>query len=116
MKKVMMIFVAMSFASMIMLSCTQKAEDIKLSNLKTACDYIDAMEKISDAAIKTKGDKSKGDLSQEDKNYLKVLKNKIEDIGGSAKKKYTPKEFQECSNYEIAIDKIKKAMDIIDGR
>ena len=112
----MMIFVAMSFASMIMLSCTQKAEDIKLSNLKTACDYIDAMEKISDAAIKTKGDKSKGDLSQEDKNYLKVLKNKIEDIGGSAEKKYTLAELEECSNFEIAIDKIKKARAIIKGR
>ena len=105
----MMIFGAISFASMIMVSCTEKAEDIQLSDLKTVCDYVDAMEKVSDAAIKTRGDKSLEDLSQEEKNYLKVLKAKAKDIGKAAEKKYTNKEVKECSNYEIVKDKAKKA-------
>ena len=109
MKKVMMIFGAISFASMIMVSCTEKAEDIQLSDLKTVCDYVDAMEKVCDAAIKTRGDKSLEDLSQEEKDYLKVLKAKAKDIGKAAKKKYTEKEAKECSNFERMDAKGEKA-------
>ena len=48
----MMVIIAFSFASMTMLSCTQKAEDIKLSDLKTACDIVNALIKVADAGIK----------------------------------------------------------------
>ena len=48
MKKVMMVIIAFSFASMIMSSCTQKAEDIKLSDLKTACEIVSALIKVAD--------------------------------------------------------------------
>lgn len=54
MKKVMAILGVALFTSMIMLGCTQKPENIKLSDLKTACDYIDALEKCGDAIIKLK--------------------------------------------------------------
>ena len=48
MKKVMMVIIAFSFASITMLSCTQKAEDIKLSDLKTACEIVSALIKVAD--------------------------------------------------------------------
>ena len=101
------------FTSMIMLGCTQKPENIKLSDLKTACDYIDALEKCGDAIIKLKkpaltryqeGGKSLEDFSQE----IKVLQEKIEVIGKAGDKKFTKDEFNECPSFDRIKEKMNK--------
>jgi hypothetical protein len=115
MKKVMMVIIAFSFASMTMLSCTQKAEDIKLSDLKTACDFVSAMGKIADAQIKNDKDSNasieKGTWSEESsKNanaYREVLKNKLQEITEAAGKKYTEIEAKECPDFQMLEKKFK---------
>lgn len=128
MKKVMMVIIAFSFASMTMLSCTQKAEDIKLSDLKTACDIVNALIKVADAGIKweEKYDKEiKEDDFDSEKEELEiyqkrikekeeklwaereVLKEKLKEIAEVAEKKYTAAEIRECPNFEIVEKKLK---------
>ena len=101
------------FTSMILLGCTQKPENIKLSDLKTACDYIDALEKCGDAIIKLKklaliryqeGGNSLEDFSQE----IKVLQEKIEVIGKAGDKKFTKDEFNECPSFDRIKEKMNK--------
>ena len=113
MKKVMAILGVALFTSMIMLGCTQKPENIKLSDLKTACDYIDALEKCGDAIIKLKktaltryqeGGNSLEDFSQE----IKVLQEKIEVIGKAGDKKFTKDEFNECHSFDRIKEKMNK--------
>ena len=113
MKKVMAILGVALFTSMIMLGCTQKPENIKLSDLKTACDYIDALEKCGDAIIKLKklaliryqeGGNSLEDFSQE----IKVLQEKIEVIGKAGDKKFTKDEFNECPSFDRIKEKMNK--------
>ena len=96
-----------------MLGCTQKPENIKLSDLKTACDYIDALEKCGDAIIKLKklaliryqeGGNSLEDFSQE----IKVLQEKIEVIGKAGDKKFTKDEFNECPSFDRIKEKMNK--------
>jgi hypothetical protein len=107
MKKLMTILIVALFTSMIMGSCSQKPENIKLSDLETACDYVDAMEKCGDAMIKVMENKKREDLSQEDKDYMKVLNDKLKEIGKAASKKYTEEEAEECPNFQSVKDKLK---------
>jgi len=95
-------------ASMTIVSCAQKPEDIKISDLKTACDYIDALEKVIDAALKIGDASSWEDLSQKDKDYLKVLLVKAEEIGEAAGKKYTAADIENCPNSVKYMDKLEK--------
>ncbi len=105
------------FTSMILLGCTQKPENIKLSDLKTACDYIDALEKCGDAIIKLKNleihaliryqegsGKSLEDFSQE----INVLQEKIDVIGKAGDKKFTKDEFNECPSFDRIKEKMNK--------
>ena len=124
----MMVIIAFSFASITMLSCTQKAEDIKLSDLKTACDIVNALIKVADAGIKweEKYDKEiKEDDFDSEKEELEiyqkrikekeeklwaereVLKEKLKEIAEVAEKKYTAAEIRECPNFEIVEKKLK---------
>jgi hypothetical protein len=137
MKKVMMVIIAFSFASITMLSCTQKAEDIKLSDLKTACDFVSALGKVADAGIKweEKYDKVRkedefdseaasksesGGLEEleiynkrikekEDKLWAEreVLKKKLREITEAAGKKYTEIGVKECPDFEMLEKKFK---------
>ena len=113
MKKVMTILGVALFTSMILLGCTQKPENIKLSDLKTACDYIDALEKCGDAIIKLKklaliryqeGGNSLEDFSQE----INVLQEKIDVIGKAGDKKFTKDEFNECPSFDRIKEKMNK--------
>lgn len=124
MKKVMMVITAFSFASITMLSCTQKAEDIKLSDLKTACDVVSSVGIVADAQIKNKKDREESleKIGKEDwEKYTKesdeiekkywelseVLEKKLKEIMEVAEKKYTKKELQECPGIESLEKKLK---------
>ena len=108
MKKIMTILGVALFASMIMGGCAQKPENIKLSDLETVCDYLDAMGKCGDAMIKTMENKKREDLSQEDKDYMNVLRDKMKDINKAAVKKYTDEEAKECPSFEAVKEKMAK--------
>lgn len=93
---------------MINVSCSQKPEDIKISDLKTPCDHLDALEKVIDAIIKIKGTTSREDLSQKDIDYLEVLFAKAEEIGEASSKKYTSTDVENCPNSVRYMDKLEK--------
>lgn len=128
----MMVIIAFSFASITMLSCTQKAEDIKLSDLKTACDFISAMGKVADAQIKNEKDrdekvaeieelrtevmstealekliKKQAEVDEKYWDYRDVLKKKLKEIIEAGGKKYTYSEAKECPDYEMLEKKLK---------
>ena len=106
MKKALTVFGAVIFASFMMTSCSQKPTEIKLSNLHTVCDYVDAIEKCVDAIIETKEDKTSiSELPKEKQEYVKQLKMKIRDIERAANKKFTKAEAKECSNFAIVKEK-----------
>ena len=97
------------FASMGAIGCTQKPEDIKLSELESTCDYVDAIEICVDAAIEMMGDKEFEDLSEEEKEYLEVIEDKLEDIERAGSKKFTESEVKECPNFERVKEKVEKS-------
>lgn len=97
------------FISMVTIGCTKKPEDIKLSELETTCDYVDAIEICVDAAIEMMGDKEFEDLSEEEKEYLEVIEDKLEDIERAGSKKFTESEVKECPNFERVKEKIEKS-------
>lgn len=81
------------------ISCSQKPEDIPVSDLKTGCDYVHAIEKCSDAIIDIVSNKKWGDLKHEDKEYVKILRNKIKELDKSMNKTIVD-EFKNCPSYE----------------
>lgn len=133
----MMVIIAFSFASITMLSCTQKAEDIKLSDLKTACEVVSSLGKVADAQIKNEKDRDEKDGELEESrseimrseisdpealeklikeqaevdkkywDYRDVLKKKLNEIMEVAEKKYTVKELKECPDIDIVSKKLK---------
>ncbi len=128
----MMVIIAFSLASITMLSCTQKAEDIKLSDLKTACEVVSSLGKVADAQIKNEKDRDEKDGELEESrseisdpealeklikeqaevekkywDYRDVLKKKLNEIMEVAEKKYTVKELKECPDIDIVSKKLK---------
>jgi len=96
------------FASMGAIGCTQKPEDIKLTELETTCDYLDAFEICADAAIEIMGEKEFEDLSEEEKEYMEVIEEKIDDIERAGSKKFTKSEIEECPSFERVKEKTEK--------
>ena len=110
MKRTLYFILLMLIASTVLTSCSQKPEDIKLSDLKTPCDYLDAIEKCVDSAIETIGNKSYDDLDENEKKHLKSLKKKIIQIGQAADKKYTEAKGEECESF----DRIRAKATLVD--
>jgi len=88
------------------ISCSKKPEDIKLSELKTSCDYVDALEIVLDKGISLFKNKKIEDFSPEEKSYLETLKIKLKQIVEAGEKKFTDLEFEECSNFKKVYEKI----------
>ena len=109
MNKIMTTLGAIIIASAMLLSCSQKPTEIKLSDLNTACDYVDAIEKCFDALIELKGENENfDDLPEDQQEYAEQLEDKLEEIGEAAEKKYTEAEIKECENFERVLEKSKK--------
>ena len=102
MKKTIKIFFTVIFILSMLTSCSQKPTEIKLSDLVTACDYTDAMEKCVDAIteIKKEADGNFGDLSSDKKEYVSKLNRKQKQIRKALRKKFTRAEWEECESYE----------------
>lgn len=98
-------FVFLMFAVM---ACSDRPEDIKLSDLDTACEYIDAVERCADVILKIMDGKDfddLDDLKEESVERLENLTFKIQQIVRAADKKYTTDELEECPNYDDVEDK-----------
>jgi hypothetical protein len=93
------------------MGCSQNPKDIKLSDLHTACDYIDAIDQVCDVAIDLKGDKKVKDLTEEEKKKYQELETKAYQIAFAGGKKYTPAEFKECPKQKELEEKLEKAFD-----
>ena len=112
MKNTTTFFVSILFASLVLSGCSSDPKDIKLSDLETVCDYVDAAEKVMDAAISIGEKKDLKNLSKEDKEELKALEKKIEEIGKAAEKKFTKAEAQECKSFEKVAEKAESAENV----
>ena len=95
-KKSIIFFGAILFASFIITSCGTDAKDIKLSDLDGPCDYVEAgitcakeVLAIRDAHPDKKGWKEAEDILDK---YLV--------IGAAMKTKYTRAEVEECGSFE----------------
>jgi benzoyl-CoA reductase/2-hydroxyglutaryl-CoA dehydratase subunit BcrC/BadD/HgdB len=103
-------------------SCNSKPEEIKLTELKTACDYIKAEESIVDEFLKLQeqhpealkglflfaaGDKPI--IETEFTNKFKKLYKKLEELDNASRMKFTSAEFKECSNTDV-LDKKTRQM------
>jgi hypothetical protein len=107
--------------SIFMITCKQKPEDIKLSDMNNACDYLNAAERIIDAFLERTKWENLSDEEKEGKNVilkdprcescnlyisenkikeLIVLADKFNDLDNAASKKYTIEELQECNDYD----------------
>jgi hypothetical protein len=115
MKNTITVFVSILFASLVLSGCSSDPKDIKLSDLKSACDYVDAAEKIIDATIDFGKNKDLDNLSKEDKKEIKALQDKIEEIGEAAEKKYTRTELNECKSFERIKEKAEDASKIFEA-
>jgi hypothetical protein len=90
------------------ISCSKKPEDIKLSDLKSSCDYVDALEIVIDEGLLLFKNKKIEELSPEEHSYLQTLKTKLNDIGEAAEKKFTISEVRECSKFKLLDEKMEK--------
>jgi hypothetical protein len=114
MKKAIKIFFTVIFILSMLTSCSQKPTEIKLSDLVTACDYLEAMEKCFDAKQELKKevdelyDGNIKNVPKEIKEYANKLKRKQRQIGKALQKKYTEAEWEECESYERIDAKIRK--------
>lgn len=98
-------FVFLMFTTM---ACSDRPEDIKLSDLDTACDYIDAIERCADVILKIMDGNDFDELDELKEESVERLENltlKIQQIGRAADKKYTSDELEECPNFEDVEDK-----------
>jgi uncharacterized lipoprotein YajG len=108
MKNLKTIFGTVIFASFMLTSCSQKPTEIKLSDLDTVCDYVDAIEKCVDAIIEIKDDKTDiSELPEEKQEYARQLMEKLRQIEKAGEKKFTNAEAKECKNYEAIKNKRK---------
>jgi len=123
---VTMLLVSITF----FLSCKQKAKDIKLNDLKSACDYIDAGGIIADEMIELKKQHPRdialgfrmavaagdpiGEFKSEYTSKYQALKDKLADIGKAAEKKFTEKEVQECDSFKKFLVKRDSAFEFIE--
>ncbi len=96
------VFFSILFLAILSSCGGSSAEDIKVSELETACDFTDAMNTCFKEIIAIKGDaESAEDLTEEDqKRGLRIVK-KVKKIQKALRKSDLEKsDLEECPNYE----------------
>jgi outer membrane murein-binding lipoprotein Lpp len=95
--------------SFLLAGCNSKPEDIKLNELNTVCDYVDALEKVVEADIKLMKEKKDTELSDEDIEYRGLLRKKLEEISEALMKKFSFAEMKECENFASFKEKFNES-------
>jgi len=118
--RIKQILVAFLFATLV-ISCGNKAKDIDVSELKTECEVLDAMEIVIDEIIVLGEavDPEEGVLgaiaygfegSKEQKKEYESLQEIADDIEKRMRKlEFDMDDLEDCTNYEIVDKKAKKA-------
>ncbi len=103
---------AVSFLMMVASSSckfeTRKALEIELSELNSACDYVDAIELILDEMIETKGDGIIGQLTETKTERMDALIEKYILVAKDAGNKFSKDELSQCSNFNDTVEKFMK--------
>jgi hypothetical protein len=114
MKKYLSAILLLTAVVVLMVSCgtkgPKKAEDIVVSELRTVCDFVDAIEIVVDELIEVKGEKSWNDLDETETATIEKLFAKLEEIDIVAQEKFTEDEAKTCPAYDRVNEKIE-AMD-----
>jgi len=106
MKKLLVVLGVVLFASFFFTSCGgKKAEDIKVEELKEACDFADAqlivMKEMKEIADANKDVKDLKDLKKEDQDKVEVLMKKLMEISeAQAKAEIKDEDIKKCDSYK----------------
>ena len=114
MKKICIISGIVFFASFLLTSCGNKAENIKVSELEDACDHVDATISCTEAVLDIINDKDDiYDLSRDEFDKLEYLGRKIDLIDQHASKaKISQGDMKDCENYKKLEEFQKQIEDI----
>ena len=103
MKNLHPIIILILLSSLFLLGCKKPTEEtykdvieIKLSDLKTPCDYIDALDECVSLSLFILREKEVYSINDEEKVLIKGLEKKRKEIDYAAGNKYTKAEFEEC--------------------
>jgi len=116
MKKLVVILGVVLFASFFFTSCGgKKAADIKVEELKEACDFADAqlivMKEMKEIADANKDVKDQKDLKKEDQEKVEKLMEKLIEIGTAQEKAEIKEEdVKKCDSYK-EMEELMKEMD-----
>jgi hypothetical protein len=89
------------FASTFLFGCSQDPTEISLSDLRTACEHLEAIEKCLDVMIEINAD----EVTNENQEHYKILNQKVRDIVRALEKKFTETEIEDCQNFETVKEK-----------
>lgn len=121
--------------AIVFFSCNQGASFKKIEEINSACDLLEELEKVHDALTNFKntdslvyahisrsqpaidGSTKEGaklllDISEFERKYAErikaynVMRERMTDLRQVAQKRYTPKEFQECADFERIKNKL----------
>lgn len=113
MRTVVRIFTISLLAIFLSVGCTQQQpEDIKLSELKTACEYVDAVEiclnSLADMEAKYGEDADESELSSEDRARVIIIQEIVAEIIQELPKKFDMADVLKCPNFEKVEEASKK--------
>lgn len=89
---------------------------IKLADLQSACDYLDAAQKLIIALDEEKGDAQVNELDEVKMKKIIRIFRKMEKVIEASEKKYTEAELKECANYDDVLGKATRLHDEWSGQ
>jgi hypothetical protein len=109
MKNIKVLFSILLIVGFSLSGCGKKAKDINVNDLKSACDFVDAMELILDETTTLVGSStSRADLSAEKSTELEALVDKLKEVSDAADKQYKKSDAEKCPNFPKLQEKGEK--------
>ena len=113
MRTIVRILITSLIATFLSVGCTQQQpEDIKLSELETACEYVDAVEiclnSLEEMEAKYGKDVDESQLSSEDRARVVVIQEVMAEIIQELPKKFDMADVMKCPNFEKVEEASKK--------
>jgi hypothetical protein len=102
-------FALILFVGLAVSGCKKSPMDIQVSDLKTACEFVDALESLMDEMIAVKGSaKAVEELGASEQEKRMALAKKIAEIKKGAESKFSNSEAEKCGHYGSMQDKVKQ--------
>jgi hypothetical protein len=95
-KIVMTVLLAFS----IIWGCSTQPEEINVSQLSTACDFIEAQISVCNKILEIAKGRKPEELNDQEKEAVIILNNKFKDIDRAMYKKITIAEAKECDEFK----------------